>query len=69
MSYMSIHFIAGEVVRQWPRRPEFNLRPSHRKDSKKWYWMRPCLTLSIIRCGSRVKWSNPGKGSRALPYT
>ena len=24
--------------------------------------MRPCLTLSIIRYGSRVKWSNPGKG-------
>ena len=21
----------------------------------------PCLTLSIIRYGSRVKWSNPGK--------
>ena len=24
--------------------------------------MPPCLTLSIIRYGSRVKWSNPGKG-------
>ena len=23
--------------------------------------MPPCLTLSIIRYGSRVKWSNPGK--------
>ena len=29
---------------------------------KKWYLMLPCLTLSIIRYGSRVKWSNPGKG-------
>ena len=29
---------------------------------KKWYLMPPCLTLSIIRYGSRVKWSNPGKG-------
>ena len=28
---------------------------------KKWYLMPPCLTLSIIRYGSRVKWSNPGK--------
>ena len=28
---------------------------------KKWYLMLPCLTLSIIRSGSRVKWSNPGK--------
>ena len=24
--------------------------------------MPPCLTLSIIRYGSRVKWSNPKKG-------
>ena len=29
---------------------------------KKWFLMLPCLTLSIIRQGSRVKWSNPGKG-------
>ena len=29
---------------------------------KKWYLMPPSLTLSIIRYGSRVKWSNPGKG-------
>ena len=28
---------------------------------KKWYLMPPCLTLSIVRYGSRVKWSNPGK--------
>ena len=29
---------------------------------KKWYLKPPCLTLSIIRYGSRVKWNNPGKG-------
>ena len=29
---------------------------------KKWYLMLPCLTLSIISYGSRVKWSNPCKG-------
>ena len=29
---------------------------------KKWYLMPPCLTLSIIRYGPRVKWSNPGTG-------
>ena len=29
---------------------------------KKWHLMPPCLTLRIIRYGSRVKWSNPGKG-------
>ena len=28
----------------------------------KWYLIPPCLTLSIIRYVSRVKWSNPGKG-------
>ena len=27
--------------------------------------MPPCLTLSIIRYGSRVKWNNPGKGVAA----
>ena len=26
---------------------------------KKWFLMPPCLTFSIIRYGSRVKWSNP----------
>ena len=35
--------------------------------TQKWYLMRPCLTLSIIRYGSRVKWSNPGKGVAPSP--
>ena len=26
-----------------------------------------CLTLSIIKLGSRVKWSNPGKGVAPSP--
>ena len=30
--------------------------------TQKWYLMPPCLTLSIIRYGSRAKWVNPGKG-------
>ena len=34
---------------------------------KKWYLMPPCLTLSIIRYGSRVKWSNPAKGVAPSP--
>ena len=34
---------------------------------KKWYLMPPCLTLSIIRYRSRVKWSNPGKGVAPSP--
>ena len=34
---------------------------------KKWYLMPPCLTLSIIRYGSRIKWSNPGEGVAPSP--
>ena len=34
---------------------------------KKWYLMQPCLTLSIIRYGSKVKWSNPGNGVAPSP--
>ena len=29
---------------------------------KKWYLIPHCLTLTIIRSWSRVKWSNAGKG-------
>ena len=29
---------------------------------KKWYLIPPCLTLSNIRYGSKVKWSNPENG-------
>ena len=35
--------------------------------TQKWYLIPPCLTLSIIRYGSRVKWSNPGKGVAPSP--
>ena len=34
---------------------------------KKWYLMPPCLTLSILRCESRVKWGNTGKGVALSP--
>ena len=30
---------------------------------KKWFLIPPCLTLSIIRYGSRIKWRNPGNGT------
>ena len=33
----------------------------------KWYLMLPCLTLTIIKYKSRVKWSNPGKGIAPSP--
>ena len=35
--------------------------------TKKWHLIPPCLTLSIIGYGSRVKWSNIGKGVVPFP--
>ena len=35
--------------------------------TQKWYLIPPCLTLSIIRYVSRVKWSNPRKGVAPSP--
>ena len=35
--------------------------------TQKWYLIPPCLTLSIIRYGSGVKWSKPGKGVAHSP--
>ena len=37
------------------------------KTLKKWNLIPPCLTFSIIRYGSRVKWSNPGNGVAPSP--
>ena len=34
---------------------------------KKWYLMPPCLKLSIIRYGSRLKWNSSGKGVAPSP--
>ena len=34
---------------------------------KKWYLISFCLTLSIIRYVSRVRWSNPGEGVAHSP--
>ena len=35
--------------------------------TQKWYSMLPCLTLSITRYWSRVKWSNPRNGVAPFP--
>ena len=35
--------------------------------TQKWYLMPPCLALSIIRYGSRVKWSNRRNGVAPSP--
>ena len=37
------------------------------KRLKKWYFMPPCLTHSIIRYISWVKWGNSGKGVAPSP--
>ena len=37
------------------------------KRLKKWYLMPSCLILSIMRYGSRLEWSNPGKGVASSP--
>ena len=36
---------------------------------KQWFLIPPCLTLSIIRYISRVKWSNTGKGVAPSPMS
>ena len=49
--------LVGRVFAKWSVRPRF----------KRWYLKPPCLTLSIIRCVSRMKWSNPGNGVAHSP--
>ena len=59
------HWPNGLSVHQCPGRLESNPRSSYTKDSKD--LMLPCLTLSYIRYGSRVKWINPRKGEAFFP--
>ena len=56
-----------QSVRQWSGRLGSIPRRVIQK-AQKWYLMLSYLTLSIIRYGSRVKWSNPGNRV-APPYT
>ena len=44
----------------WETRVQYHVESYQRL--QKWYLMPPCSTLSIIRHGSRVKWSNQGNG-------
>ena len=53
----------GSSVRHRPGRPG----RSHIKNSKKQHLIPHCLTFSIIRYVSRVKWSNPEKGVASSP--
>ena len=64
----------GIMVRMFANGPEdlgsipglvIQKKKKKKKEKKKRYFMPPCLTLSIIKYGSKVKWSNPGK--RVVP--
>ena len=57
ISYMSLYMC---IKRPQETRVQSQVESYQRL--KKWYLMPPCLVLSIIRLGSRVKWGNPGKG-------
>ena len=61
------HWHDGYSVLQWSGRPGFNSRSSHTRNSKNGSLKPFCLTLSIIRYGSRVKWRNQGKGVAPSP--
>ena len=70
ISYDDNHYTTGTsitikltVVCQWLKRSWFNPRSSHTKDSKKWYLMPSCLTLCIIRYGSRESGALQGNES------
>ena len=55
------HWHNGWSVHHWFWRPGFNPGWVIQK-TQKWYLMTLCLTLSIIKYGSRVKWNHLGKG-------
>ena len=54
--YIPVHWLVGRVFTNCS-----GDKGSHQR-LKKWYLMLPCITLSITRYVSRVKWSNPEKG-------
>ena len=61
-SYPSVVPDIGMMVRVFARETWVQTQIESYQRLKKWYLMPPYLTLSIKRYGSRVKWSNPGKG-------
>ena len=55
-------------VRQWPGIPRFNPRLGHTKDSKKWYLIPLCVTLSIIRVSGAIQGKKPHPPSTSSVY-
>ncbi len=58
-----------ETVHQLSGGLRFNPKSSQTKDSKKWYLMPSCLTLSIIKVRIKGKVEQSRERSSALPYT
>ena len=61
------HWLNGLSVRQWPGRPEFNLRSSHIKDSKMILYA-PLLNTQHYKARIKGKVEQSGERSNALPY-
>ena len=57
----------GLVGRVFAREIRVQSQVESNQIPKKWYLIRSCLTFSIIRHLSRVKWSDPGKGVDPSP--
>ena len=62
--FFSAHLITSSIVifSSMVRQTRVQSQIESYQRLKKWYLIPPCLTLSIIKYGSRVKWRNPGKG-------
>ena len=67
--FMSIALYIGLVGRVFANGPEAWVQSQVASYQRllKWYLIPPCLTSSIIRNVSRVKWSNPEKGVDPFP--
>ena len=68
-TYLFIRLPIGLVVEGSPMARETRVQSlveSYQR-LKNWYLIPPCLTLSIIKHISRVKWSNPRKGVAPSP--
>ena len=73
-----IHFVSGSrrvnirlgvflLIPKSPQETGFQSQVKLNQRLKKCYLMLPCLTLGIIRKGSRVKWNNLGNGVAISP--
>ena len=64
---VSVFYSPSRPGNQWPGRIWVQSQVESYQRFKKWYLMPPCLILSIIRYGSRVKWVSLEKGVAPSP--